>query len=38
MDAQAREKILKQFGGSYREMLKRIRGSRLVVHASGGAG
>ena len=37
-DARERERMLKQFGGSYRELLKRIRRSRLVVLTSGGAG
>ncbi len=37
-DAEDREEVLKQFGGSYRELLRRIRRSRLVVLTHGGAG
>ena len=37
-DGRAREKVLKQFGGAYRELLRRIRRSRLVVLLPGGAG
>lgn len=37
-DAANREKELKQFGGSYRSLLRRIRRSRLGVLTLGGAG
>ncbi len=37
-DAKDRERTLKQFGGSYRSLLQRIRRSRLVVLTHGGAG
>ena len=37
-DAKERETVLKQFGGSYRQLLRRIRRSRLVVLTSAGAG
>ncbi len=37
-DAAERERILKQFGGSYRQLLRRIRRSRLGVLTHGGAG
>ena len=37
-DARQREKVLKQFGGSYRQLLRRIRRSRLVVLTGAGAG
>ena len=37
-DALEREKTLKQFGASYRNLLKRIQSSRLGVLTGGGAG
>ena len=37
-DATEREATLKQFGGSYRNLLRRIRRSRLGVLTHGGAG
>ena len=37
-DAREKEEILKRFGGSYRQLLRRIRRSRLVVLTQGGAG
>ena len=37
-DAAQREKSLKQFGGSYRNLLKRVQRSRLGVLTHGGAG
>ena len=37
-DAEERERVLKQFGGSYRELLRRMRRSRLAVLTPGGAG
>ncbi|MBI3616273.1 MAG: hypothetical protein HY211_07130 [Candidatus Omnitrophica bacterium] len=37
-DAKEREDTLKQCGGSYRSLLRRIRRSRLVVLTHAGAG